>query len=120
MVSTSEADWTEYECPPTDVAAPAARSAPRQRHAGAVQPPTRAVTSTGARLTELGDLLVDLESQIIAEAQQRTWEQCRHHWRQRVHSLVPGEDACRRLSLLLLGAFERGPSKPTKSQNLVF
>ena len=116
MVSTSEADWTEYECPPTDVAAPAARSAPRQRHAGAVQPPTRAVTSTGARLTELGDLLVDLESQIIAEAQQRTWEQCRHHWRQRVHSLVPGEDACRRLSLLLLGAFERGPSKPTKSQ----
>ena len=116
MVSTSEADWTEYECPPTDVAAPAARSAPRQRHAGAVQPPTRAVTSTGAKLTELGDLLVDLESQIIAEAQQRTWEQCRHHWRQRVHSLVPGEDACRRLSLLLLGAFERGPSKPTKSQ----
>ena len=116
MVSTSEADWTEYDCPPTDVAATAARSAPRQRHASAVQAPTRAVTSTGARLTELGDLLVDLESQIIAEAQQRTWEQCRHHWRQRVHSLVPGEDACRRLSLLLLGAFERGPSKPTKSQ----
>ena len=112
MVSTSEADWTEYECPPTDVAAPGARAVSHRTPANTT---TRtAVTSTAARLNELGHLLVDLESQLISAAQQRTWEQCRHHWKQRVFSLTPGDDTCRRLSLLLLGTFERRPSKPTK------
>jgi len=114
MVSTSEADWTEYECPPTDVAVPTARAVSHRTPANTTTPRSVAVTSTAARLNELGHLLVDLESQLIGAAQQRTWEQCRHHWKQRVFSLAPGDDTCRRLSLLLLGTFERRPSKPTK------
>ena len=92
MVSTSEADWTESTSARPRTSPRQPRGPPRARGTPARSAPTRAVTSTGARLKELGDLLVDLESQIIAEAQQRTWEQCRHHWRRRA-LLVPGEDA---------------------------
>lgn len=56
-------------------------------------------------IDELRRLLLEMEDQLLLDSQQRSWEQCRDHWRRRVQLLhFSDPDLPRSLSKILLGA----------------
>ena len=56
-------------------------------------------------IDELRRLLLEMEDQLLLDSQQRSWEQCRDHWRRRVQLLhFSDPDVPRSLSKILLGA----------------